>query len=227
VISELTWTPNRRFDAAFALRTLHHISIGLQQLHKVGIAHQDLKPSNVLVFPRDEGSKISDFGRAWSKDFRAPHDDYQIPGDMSYAPPELLYGDVATDVNRRRYGCDVYHLGSMAVFLFTRVHMNALLVKHMAPEHRPFTWGGPYSAVLPYVQAAYALALAEFIDYVPDYLQNDFAEAIGQLCEPDAARRGHPLNRQGHVNQFGLDRYVSKFNLLSARAELRMIGGAK
>src|SRR5437016_4919145 len=38
-----------RFDTAWVLRTLHHIATGLQQLHGQDIAHQDLKPSNVLV----------------------------------------------------------------------------------------------------------------------------------------------------------------------------------
>lgn len=35
---------------AWALHTLHQISVGLRQLHGAGIAHQDLKPSNILVW---------------------------------------------------------------------------------------------------------------------------------------------------------------------------------
>jgi hypothetical protein len=31
------------FDAAFAIRTLHHVATGLEQLHKANIAHQDLE----------------------------------------------------------------------------------------------------------------------------------------------------------------------------------------
>ena len=38
---------NDEFDLAFALRTLHQIAVGLKQLHGIGVAHQDLKPSNV------------------------------------------------------------------------------------------------------------------------------------------------------------------------------------
>ncbi len=51
------------FNLAWTLRTLHHISVGLQQLHTHGIAHQDLKPSNVLFFEAF-GAKISDLGCA-------------------------------------------------------------------------------------------------------------------------------------------------------------------
>jgi serine/threonine protein kinase len=47
------------FDLAWRLRCLHHIATGLKQLHGCGIAHQDLKPSNVLVFAGTT-SKLSD-----------------------------------------------------------------------------------------------------------------------------------------------------------------------
>src|SRR5574341_2097711 len=82
-----------RFDTAWLLRALHHIATGLGQLHGAGIAHQDLKPSNVLVFG-DRISKVSDLGRASSKGIIAPHEEYQIAGDPQYAPPELHYGYV-------------------------------------------------------------------------------------------------------------------------------------
>jgi eukaryotic-like serine/threonine-protein kinase len=212
-------------DVAFVLRVLHHVAIGLEQLHSAALAHQDLKPSNVLVFEKEGGSKIGDFGRAWSKDFVAPHDNLKIAGDPGYAPLELLYGYVATDVHTRRYGCDAFHLGSLLVFFFTRVGVTALIGKHLAMEHWPNMWGGTYAEVLPYVQDAFAKALQEFESHTPDYLRKDLVGMVAQLCEPDPAKRGHPLNRQGHVNQFGLERYISKFNLLAWKVELKLIGG--
>ena len=212
------------FDVAFALRTLHNIATGLAQLHQAEIAHQDLKPSNVLVFQKDSGSKIGDFGRAWAKDFPAPHDGLPVAGDLGYAPLELLYGDVATEVKKRRYGCDAYHLGSMAVFLFTRSHMNALINTFLAIEHRAFIWGGTFAEVLPYLQAAFAQALCAFGAHICESLRSELTQVVAELCEPDPARRGHPLNRQGHLNQFCLHRYISKFNLLAYRVELNLIG---
>ena len=52
------------FDKAWALRTMHQATAALQQLHSVEIAHQDLKPSNVLIFD-DDYSKLADLGRAF------------------------------------------------------------------------------------------------------------------------------------------------------------------
>jgi len=92
-------------------------------------------------------------------------------------------------------------------------------------EHWPSMWGGTYMEVLPYVQDGFAKALQEFGAHTPDYLQEDLVEVFAQLCEPDPAKRGHPLNRRGHMNQFGLERYISKFNLLARKAELNLIGG--
>lgn len=53
-----------QFNLAWTMTCIHSISVGVQQLHNAGIAHQDLKPSNVLHFP-DEGEKLADLGRAW------------------------------------------------------------------------------------------------------------------------------------------------------------------
>lgn len=99
-----------RFDLVFVLRTLHHVATGLEQLHRVKIAHQDLKPSNVLVFGNEGSRKIGDLGRAWSEEHNAPHDACNYAGDRGYAPPELLYSDVSVDVGTRRFGCDAFHL---------------------------------------------------------------------------------------------------------------------
>src|SRR5262249_27237780 len=123
-----------RFDSAWVLRSLHHVATGLRQLHSAGIAHQDVKPSNVLVFDA-KISKVADLGRASSQGESPPHEDHHIAGDPEYAPPELCYHHVVPDWNQRRLGCDAYLLGSMVVFFFGRCsvqsRIDALIV---APE---------------------------------------------------------------------------------------------
>jgi eukaryotic-like serine/threonine-protein kinase len=211
-------------DVVFAMKTLHHVATGLQQLHGANIAHQDLKPSNVLVYSA-VGSKICDLGRAWDRDMPSDCDTLAVAGDRTYAPPEMLYGEPPGDVRARRYGCDMYHLGSLTVFLFTRVHTNALIIDNLHPTHRPALWGGSYADVLPYVQAAFDAALVTFRSHVPIFLQQDLHQIVTELCEPDIRRRGHPKNRWS--NQFGLERYISRFNRLAYAARLQLVSKGK
>lgn len=214
-------------DIAFALRAIHHVAVGLNQLHKVNVAHQDLKPSNVLVFPGAE-SKVGDLGRAWVKDMPAPHDDARpCAGDQHYAPPEFLYRQVSPDERVRRFGCDMYQLGSLAMFIFTRAHMNALLFSCLSPMHRPHIWGGTYAEVLPYVQAAFAQVMTEFRSRLParmkpDRLKDELVLVVTQLCEANPAKRGHPSNQNGTANPYSLERYISILDRLAFTAEVNL-----
>lgn len=207
------------FDLAFVLRTLHHVATGLEQLHRVKIAHQDLKPSNVLVFANEGARKIGDLGRAWSEEHKAPHDDYDCAGDAGYAPPELLYKDVSADVRTRRFGCDAYHLGSLIVYMFARTHMTSLFLQHIYWAHRPGFWQGSYADVLPYVHTAFADGLREFEQQVHESCRADIVEMVTQLCQPDPCKRGHPQNGMSPPSQFGLERYISRLDLLAYYAE--------
>lgn len=124
-------------DLAWTLRTLHQTAVALNQLHTNDIAHQDLKPSNVLVFgPRE--TKVGDLGCADHRKRGSPRADMPIAGDRSYAPPELLYNEVHLgDWQKRRLGCDLYLFGSLVTFLFTGVSINAVLYQHLdQPRHR-------------------------------------------------------------------------------------------
>lgn len=213
------------FDAAFVLRTLHNVAVGLNQLHGVDVAHQDLKPSNVLVFQTEGVSKIADLGRAWSDGMIAPHDGFQVAGDVNYAPPELRFNHLDPDQRRRRFGCDMYHLGSLVTFFFTRVHINAILYKHLQSLTVNGRFGGTFTEALPYFQAAFGGALREFSGHTPELVRADLDAIVAQLCEPDPAKRGHPLNRSN--NQFSLERYISWFKLLAHRLETAYFKGSR
>jgi serine/threonine protein kinase len=202
------------FDVAWVLRSLHQMATGLMQLHRIGIAHQDLKPSNVLIF--DKTSKVSDLGSAAHSEFNLA-EDVPIPGDDSYAPPELLYKYLHTEWRVRRFGCDAYLLGSMAVFFFTRMSMTSLLTAEMHEQHKWYNWTGTYKEVLPYIRDAYVVALQNISGQLPHKLSNEVTEVIRQLCDPDPELRGHPMMRtRGPLT---LERYVTKFNVLATKAE--------
>jgi eukaryotic-like serine/threonine-protein kinase len=53
---------NNRFDALWSARALRDVTVGMFQVHRQMIAHQDLKPSNVLLFGPE--FRLADFGRA-------------------------------------------------------------------------------------------------------------------------------------------------------------------
>ncbi len=207
-------------DMGWKLRSLHHMATGLRQLHTAVTAHQDLKPSNVLVFGGN-CSKIADMGCASRKGTVCPRDHMQIAGDPAYAPPELFYGYYDPEWSIRRLGCDLYLLGSMTVFLFSGLSMTSLLFTHVSPTHRPNVWSGTYRDVLPYIIDAFDQALGTLEAQIPSLsLAQELRTIIGQLCHPDPSLRGHPRNRLGISAAFGLERYVSQFDLLATKARL-------
>ncbi|HEY5173945.1 MAG TPA: protein kinase [Terriglobales bacterium] len=209
-----------RVDLAWKLRSLHHMATGLRQLHRGDTAHQDLKPSNVLVFGGNV-SKIADMGCASRKGSVCPRDHLGIAGDPAYAPPELFYGYQDPEWSLRRLGCDVYLLGSMTVFLFTSLSMTSLLFTEVSPAHRPASWSGTYRDVLPYLIDAFDRALTTFASQIgSDALAQELRTIAWQLCHPDPSRRGHPRNRVGVSVPLGLERYVTQFDLLATKARL-------
>ncbi len=92
-------------------KALHHVTIGAHQLHQASIAHQDIKPSNILYFEH-AGSKISDLGRVTDAAGRSPFSNSDFTGDRSYAPIEISYG-VRGSCFTDRFSSDVYMVGGV------------------------------------------------------------------------------------------------------------------
>ena len=217
-------TVSKRLPMSQALSALHNIANGLRQLHGAQVAHQDMKPSNALRFP-DGLFKVCDVGRASMKGRAAPHDGLPFAGERTYAPPELLYGQVDPDFVVRRLGCDAYLLGSLAAFLITGLPMTAMIAEELDPAARPAVWTGTYAGVLGQVRAAYARALDRVAGEIPADApyRDELLTCIRQLCDPDPALRGHPLTRAtlaGVGNVYDLERYVSIFDRLSYEAKI-------
>jgi len=212
----------KKFDLAWTLRTLHQISVGLNQLHHGGIAHQDLKPSNILFFEAF-GAKITDLGCAdtLDKPSLSPRGREPIPGDPNYAPPELIYGDISLDWKIRRLGCDYYLLGNLVMFFLTHGgSFNAVFHAKVDPQHRPLNWPHDYRSVLPYLNNAFEETLDEIKGTLPTSIQKKIIEILRWLCHPDPKLRGHPKDiSQLHGNQFNLQRITSALDLLATKAE--------
>ena len=212
-----------RFENAWAVRTLHHVAVGLKQLHGIGVAHQDLKPSNVLLFS-DTGAKLADLGRCFSNSIPSPHDSFDCCGDRSYAPPELRYRHITDGWENRRLGCDAYLLGSMIHFMFSRASMTGALLGILRPEHLPGHWSGTYQDVLPYLQASFEEILNSFGVDLPEKLRIDLLVMLRELCEPDPLLRGlrSPSAKAG--GRFSLHQYVSRLHRLCTSIEIGVPG---
>ncbi len=216
----------KRFDLAWALRSLHQSAVGLQELHGIGVAHQDIKPSNVLVFPL-EGAKLTDLGSASQVDAPSLSDRRFIPGDANYAAPEQWYGSSQSPGFSGRYLVDLYRLGGLIFFFFAGCSATeALQVKLSAAHEREFTRAG-FIEDLPYLQHAFEEALRDLQQLVKP-LAGDLTDEIvltaQELCEPDPRRRGDPRARAAAFRQqHDTQAYVSRFDRLAGIAEIRMI----
>lgn len=209
---------SKRYDIAWTLRALHNISIGVFQLHGHQIAHQDIKPSNVLVFD-DDTSKLADLGRAAMVGRDSPHESLSVVGDPTYAPPEQLYGYLHPDWVVRRFGCDAYLMGSMVFFFFTGVMFTPHLIGNLQEVHRPKKWNGTFHGALPYLRDAFGYSVDHFNIEIDESLKDDLTPVICQLCEPDPGLRGHPRTRAQVGNPYSLERYIALFDRLAKRAE--------
>ena len=83
------------------------VAAGLDVLHRAGVVHRDVKPSNILF--RDGGSAaLTDFGLAKGTALTVLTRHGQVLGTLDYLAPELLRGGEATRAS------DVYALGCVA-----------------------------------------------------------------------------------------------------------------
>jgi len=220
------------FDSAFAMRAIHNVAAALQQLHRADIAHQDLKPSNVLVYKlpgvqQTRKSKLTDFGRAWSGDLKAPHDAAIFAGDPKYIPFELMYNEKPQNEKTYRFGTDLFLLGSLIMYLFSRVYVSSAVIDRLEVQHRPGTFRDPYPDVIPYLENAFGAVLTEFAQSVPEPVRQELVEVVGQLCNPRPEKRGHPDHVEGRSNAFSLERYISLFDLLAVRLEYKLTRTSK
>lgn len=212
-------------DVAVRLDLLHDLAVGLRQLHSRQVAHQDLKPSNTLVFQGESGGrdagKIADLGRAFRFGANTPHDGALVPGDRSFAPPEQLYGFEHPDTSVRRFGADLYQLGSLICYAFGAVTMNGLLAAQLDPAHHWERFTDGYREALPYLQDAYAHVIDRLKTTLPEPVADEVTKLIEYLCDPEAERRGHPSAHRTHGSHYSLERVVADLNLAAVRAGIR------
>ena len=122
-------------DEAQALSVVRDVATALADVHDIGAVHRDVKPSNILLVPRDDDedvAKLCDFGIARSND---PGDGEltrvgMAVGTPHYMSPEQCTGDVVGPAT------DVYALGiTLFKMLVGRVPFNATATQAIVAKH--------------------------------------------------------------------------------------------
>lgn len=213
---------------ASCLRTLQvmdDVSLALAQLHRGGIAHQDIKPSNVISVAEkplaaDRTMKVADLGRVVRREQAGPFDKFAWPGDLRYSPPERWYGHVPTDWCDSRDASDAYMLGSLLLFLSTGIPLQALVGPLISNQYRPGVWGGSFDDdLLAVLVDAHARVLE---DHLKPSLMPEVADGVMQIAKelthPDPMRRGDGRARRQIGRPVGLDRIQQKIHALALRS---------
>lgn len=200
---------------------LRQVASALAQLHSVGVAHQDVKPSNAVHFNRDQ-LKISDLGSSSCTALDAPpHDDLSYAGQPGYAPYELLYNDTATTWYKRRVGCDLFLLGNLVFTSFVGHSLSYIVMHGISPNLRYTESTHDYQEVLPDLVAAHFELVPAFLSATaPACIAEDLITMVLAMCHPDPARRGHPKNLLSSKAQFSVERFVGKLDSLARRARV-------
>jgi len=95
---------SKNFDEEKACKIMRQLFVSVHQLHKIGIAHCDLKPENFIFESQEQYStiKLIDFGMAKVVRWRQYHT--RVRGTPYYIAPEVLKGHY-------NESCDIWSLG--------------------------------------------------------------------------------------------------------------------
>jgi serine/threonine-protein kinase len=94
----------QRLPIDAAVRIAAEVGAGLDALHRAGLVHRDVKPSNVMLDERGR-ALLTDFGLAKGPAYTVLTRPGQVLGTLDYLAPELIGGAEATPAS------DLYALG--------------------------------------------------------------------------------------------------------------------
>lgn len=208
--------------ASWKVKVLRDVALALDQLHRKGIAHLDVKPSNVIAVTEQAGRsmKLGDLGRVIRKGLDGPFDEMSWPGDPVYRPPEKLYGFRSAQWTDEREASDAYLLGSLMLFLFTGLSMASLTYQVTPEAYRNGVYRGDFDeGLIDVLLRAQSEVLNTFLKpALPVECGDELMTIAAELTHPDPRVRGDKKARRQKI--LGIDRYHQKFLRISLRLEI-------
>ena len=157
-LANLLATRTRPIRADRALQVILQVLDGVEQIHRAGVIHRDIKPDNLLV-SRSGEIKIADFGACFlPTDGLGDSNFARGIGTLDYLAPECITGSGI---------CEATDIYSLAVTLFQLLTLR-LPVK-----------GNSIGAIVDRKLSGQTLPLAQFLDNAPG--------ALVHLCEKSLA----------------------------------------
>lgn len=126
-----------RISFSWMMKDLYH---GCKELHRINVAHRDIKPDNLLIWTRDNVIKLCDFGltTCMPKNMDGLR---TMCGTPSYMAPELFSGKLYNGI-----GVDIWALGCVIFEFFSNVvafsSLNMYTLKRMIlrRQFKPDAW---------------------------------------------------------------------------------------
>jgi serine/threonine protein kinase len=204
------------------LWVLREVALATVQIERGNLAHNDIKPSNVIRFPSKGDKhdiKLGDVGRVVTKAGAGPFDRLLWAGDPRHRPIEVLFGWEEPEWQNRRTAADAFMLGNLACFLFVGASLTERIVNSMPPELRPGVYQGSYRDILDVVRHVWSTVLNDQIHpQLPAEVREELSSIIRWLTEPDPSQRGEPAARRSGT--LGIDRVQSHLERLAQRARI-------
>ncbi len=219
----------RQTGISWIPRVIHNLAVAASQLHRKDISHNDIKPSNFLVFDATL-QKLSDLGRATCENHQGPWDNLREAGDQNYSAPEAwgyLYHPPMTGrriSHEYRKKFDVYMLGSLMFFLLTEQSLNTVMSTYLRPEYGPSSWSGDFEGILPYLRDVHGHAMTVMESQVETTYGQDclkclaeILQAVKHLTDVDPQVRGDPRNSAKGLKRHDLQRLISRTDILTKK----------
>ncbi|RBP53532.1 protein kinase domain-containing protein [Arenicella xantha] len=201
----------------FRLQLMKDVCVGLSQLHQRSIAHQDIKPSNILKTKEkgEDRGKITDLGRASIEGDGIAHDLADWAGQGMYAAPDRLYRVQTSNWNLKRTSSDLYLFGSLMWQYLSEsdIPLTREWMKRLTEPLKPGNFSDTYDQVLPHLVIVFEEIFSDAINDCESEIERELITIIKELTNPDPAQRGSK-SFSTRIDRHSLHPFISRLDRL-------------